>query len=200
MTFYADLAYLLSAFLFLAGLKQLSSPATARRGNQMAALAMLIAIVVTLVQTEILTWTMIITGILIGSLIGAAAARMVKMTAMPEMVGIFNGFGGGASAHVVIDLGSVGSVDGRVRNAETGDVLGGVTVEAFIRPHSSTAGASVVWRTTTEKDGVFRFDRVPEGTAIVRCNAPGLGFATSDEVAIAGSHRITIPEFFLKPR
>jgi NAD(P) transhydrogenase subunit beta len=66
----------------------------------MAALAMLIAIVVTLVQTEILTWTMIITGILIGSVIGAAAARMVKMTAMPEMVGLFNGFGGGASALV----------------------------------------------------------------------------------------------------
>ena len=50
MNFFADLAYLLSAFLFVAGLKQLSSPATARRGNQMAALAMLIAIAVTLVH------------------------------------------------------------------------------------------------------------------------------------------------------
>ena len=93
MNYFADLAYLLSAFLFVAGLKQLSSPATARKGNWMAALAMLIAIVVTLVQTEILSWTWIITGIIIGSLIGAVAARTVKMTAMPEMVGIFNGFG-----------------------------------------------------------------------------------------------------------
>ena len=100
MNFFADLAYLLSAFLFVAGLKQLSSPATARRGNQMAAAAMLIAIAVTLVDTEILTWTWIAVGIIIGSLIGAATARMVKMTAMPEMVGIFNGFGGGASALV----------------------------------------------------------------------------------------------------
>ena len=100
MNFIADLAYLLSDFLFVAGLKQLSSPATARRGNQMAAIAMLIAIVVTLVQTEILSWTWIITGIIIGSLIGATAARVVKMTAMPEMVGLFNGFGGGASALV----------------------------------------------------------------------------------------------------
>ena len=100
MNFFADLAYLLSAFLFVAGLKQLSSPATARRGNQMAAVAMLIAIVVTLVQTDILNWTWIITGIIIGSLIGAVAARAVKMTSMPEMVGIFNGFGGGASALV----------------------------------------------------------------------------------------------------
>ncbi|MCJ7630629.1 MAG: NAD(P)(+) transhydrogenase (Re/Si-specific) subunit beta [Longimicrobiales bacterium] len=100
MTFYADLAYLLSAFLFVVGLKQLSSPATARKGNQMAALAMLIAIVVTLVEANVLSWSWIIIGILTGSLVGAAAARMVKMTAMPEMVGIFNGFGGGASAMV----------------------------------------------------------------------------------------------------
>ncbi len=100
MNFFADLAYLLSAFLFVAGLKQLSSPATARRGNQMAAAAMLIAIAVTLIDTEILTWNWIVVGIIIGSLIGAATARMVKMTAMPEMVGIFNGFGGGASALV----------------------------------------------------------------------------------------------------
>ena len=74
MNFFADLAYLLSAFLFVAGLKQLSSPATARKGNIMASLAMLIAIVVTLVQTDILTWTWIITGIIIGSLVGAVAA------------------------------------------------------------------------------------------------------------------------------
>ncbi len=100
MNFFADLAYLFSAFLFVAGLKQLSSPATARRGNQMAAAAMLIAIAVTLVETEILTWTWIAVGIIIGSMIGAVAARTVKMTAMPEMVGIFNGFGGGASALV----------------------------------------------------------------------------------------------------
>ena len=100
MTFYADLAYIFSAFLFVVGLKQLSSPATARKGNQMAAVAMLIAIVVTLVEANVLTWTWVAAGIIIGSLIGAVAARTVKMTSMPEMVGIFNGFGGGASALV----------------------------------------------------------------------------------------------------
>ncbi len=100
MNFYADLAYLFSAFLFVVGLKQLSSPATARKGNQMAAVAMLIAIVVTLVEANILSWGWIGTGIILGSLIGAVAARTVKMTSMPEMVGIFNGFGGGASALV----------------------------------------------------------------------------------------------------
>jgi len=100
VNFYADLAYLLSAFLFVVGLKQLSSPATARKGNQMAAGAMLIAIVVTLVEADILSWGWIGSGIIIGSLFGAVAARTVKMTSMPEMVGIFNGFGGGASALV----------------------------------------------------------------------------------------------------
>jgi H+-translocating NAD(P) transhydrogenase subunit beta len=94
------LAYLISALLFVVGLKQLSSPATARRGNLMASVAMLIAIVVTLIQYPAITWTWIVIGIILGSLIGATAARMVKMTSMPEMVGIFNGFGGGASALV----------------------------------------------------------------------------------------------------
>jgi H+-translocating NAD(P) transhydrogenase subunit beta len=95
-----QLAYLVSALLFVVGLKQLSSPATARRGNVMASGAMLLAIVVTLIEQDVLTWTWIALGIIVGSLIGATAARMVKMTSMPEMVGIFNGFGGGASALV----------------------------------------------------------------------------------------------------
>jgi len=95
-----QLAYLVSALLFVVGLKQLSSPATARRGNVMASAAMLLAIVVTLIEQDILTWTWIGIGIIVGSLIGATAARLVKMTSMPEMVGIFNGFGGGASALV----------------------------------------------------------------------------------------------------
>jgi NAD(P) transhydrogenase subunit beta len=97
-----DLAYLVSAFLFVMGLKQLSSPATARKGNLMASIAMLIAIVVTLIEHDVMDWRWIAVGIILGSLIGAVAARTVKMTAMPEMVGIFNGFGGGASALVAV--------------------------------------------------------------------------------------------------
>ena len=95
-----ELAYLLSAVLFVVGLKRMQSPATARPGNGLAALAMLIAIVATLVDNQILDWTGILIGVATGGLIGAVAARMVKMTAMPEMVGAFNGFGGGASALV----------------------------------------------------------------------------------------------------
>ncbi len=99
---FITLSYLLSAALFILGLKYMSSPASARRGNLLAAIAMFIAIVVTLLDRQILSYSWIIVGIIIGSVIGAVAARLVKMTAMPEMVGIFNGFGGGASALVAI--------------------------------------------------------------------------------------------------
>ena len=99
---WVEIAYLLSAVLFVSGLKKMQSPATARRGNGLASLAMLIAIAATLVQPHdpVLDWTGVLIGVLVGSLIGAVAARTVQMTAMPEMVGIFNAFGGGASALV----------------------------------------------------------------------------------------------------
>lgn len=94
--------YLLSAVLFVLGLKRLQSPATARGGNALASLAMLLAILATIVDTEILSWTGILVGMAIGGVIGGFAARKVKMTDMPQLVGIFNGFGGGASALVAI--------------------------------------------------------------------------------------------------
>ena len=97
-----ELTYLLSAILFVVGLKRLQSPATARAGNALASLAMLLAIIATVVDTDILTWTGILAGVAIGGLVGGVAARKVKMTAMPEMVGVFNAFGGGASALVAV--------------------------------------------------------------------------------------------------
>ena len=95
-----DILYLLAASLFILGIKKLGSPKTARRGNTYAMLAMLIAVVVTLVDKQILDFTYIIIGLVIGSLVGAIAAKKVQMTAMPEMVALFNSFGGGASALV----------------------------------------------------------------------------------------------------
>ncbi len=97
---FIQLAYLAATGLFIIGLKRLGSPATARSGNQLAALGMLLGIVVTLFDQQIVSFTTIIIGLIIGSVIGIAAAKKVKMTSMPEMVAIFNGFGGGASALV----------------------------------------------------------------------------------------------------
>ena len=95
-----QLVYLVSAWLFVSGIKQLSSPATARSGNARASMAMLLAIVVTLLSNEILDWTTVLAAVVAGAVIGGALARYIQMTAMPQLVAVFNGFGGGASAAV----------------------------------------------------------------------------------------------------
>lgn len=97
MQFLINLSYIVSAILFVMGLKMLGSPATARKGNLISSLGMLIAIIATLTGKGLLPWENIIAGIVIGGAIGAVAARRVEMTGMPEMVALFNGFGGAAS-------------------------------------------------------------------------------------------------------
>jgi NAD(P) transhydrogenase subunit beta len=88
-----NFAYVVSAALFIFGLKMLGSPATARRGNLLSALGMLIAIVATLLASG-LAYGWIVLGMVIGTAIGLVAAYRVEMTQMPEMVALFNGFGG----------------------------------------------------------------------------------------------------------
>lgn len=92
-----NLSYIVSAALFVMGLKMLSSPRTARRGNLLSAIGMLLAIIMTLLQKGILDYRWIVVGLLVGSTIGFFTARLVAMTAMPEMVALLNGFGGIAS-------------------------------------------------------------------------------------------------------
>ena len=94
-----DLAYVVAAILFIFDLKWMAHPRTAVRGNGTGVLGMGLAIVATLLS-ESLDWRYILVGVAIGSVIGAVAAVRVQMTAMPEMVGLFNGFGGGASVLV----------------------------------------------------------------------------------------------------
>ena len=92
--------YIISALLFIAGLKMMTSPSTARSGNMISASGMLIAILTTLLEQGIIDYKWIFIGIIIGSIIGVFASRMIQMTEMPEMVAIFNGFGGIASLMV----------------------------------------------------------------------------------------------------
>lgn len=94
------LTYLLAASLFIVGMKKLSSPATARGGNQLAAVGMFLAVVATLFVSKILTLPEMALGFVVGGAIGAYLAKRVEMTSMPELVAAFNGFGGGASALV----------------------------------------------------------------------------------------------------
>ena len=95
-----DISYLIAAISFIYGLKMLSHPKTARNGNIIASIGMLIAIVVTVYQGTDLNLVNIAIAMIIGSIIGAFFATKVEMTQMPQLVAIFNGFGGGASALV----------------------------------------------------------------------------------------------------
>ena len=97
---WTTLGYLVSAVLFVLGLKRLSRPRTAVRGNQLGATGMLIAVVVTLADSAILRFEWIIAGLVLGAAVGVLLAVKVQMTAMPELVALFNGFGGGASVLV----------------------------------------------------------------------------------------------------
>ena len=92
-----QLGYLVAAVLFIIGLKRLGSPATARDGNRISGAGMLLAIVITLLDRQILSFGTIAAGMIVGTGVGLWMARSVKMTAMPQMVALLNGFGGAAS-------------------------------------------------------------------------------------------------------
>jgi len=90
-------SYIIASILFVLGLKMLGRQVTARRGNLISGLGMLIAIVVTLLDHHVINYTWIVVGLVAGTVIGLACARLIKMTSMPEMVALLNGFGGLAS-------------------------------------------------------------------------------------------------------
>ena len=89
--------YVVAAALFVFGLKQLGSPATAVRGNMLSSLGMLMAVAATLFNAEIISFQWIIIATVVGGVVGALVAQKIAMTSMPEMVALFNGSGGIAS-------------------------------------------------------------------------------------------------------
>ena len=97
-----QLTYLVAASLFILGLKKLGSPASARNGNLIAAVGMLLAIVATMLDQHVLNYEMILVGLAIGSVIGTVIAYKVQMTEMPQMVGLLNGLGGASSALIAV--------------------------------------------------------------------------------------------------
>jgi NAD(P) transhydrogenase subunit beta len=99
----SNLLYLIPMAAFILALRFLSSPRHARLGNQIGAVGMLVAVVVTLLKSEVVTgWWWMVAGAAIGAAIGVVGARKVKMTAMPQMVALFNGVGGGAAALISV--------------------------------------------------------------------------------------------------
>jgi NAD(P) transhydrogenase subunit beta len=95
-----EYAYLTTGLFFIVGLRLLSSPKTARWGNRVAAVGMLISIVAVLAGSGFVSWRLLVTGLVLGAVVGIVGALRVKMTAMPQMVAVFNGAGGGAAAMV----------------------------------------------------------------------------------------------------
>ncbi len=127
-----DVAYIVTAICFILGLRFLGNPSTARKGNQLAALGMGIAVVATLFSTELeeggsVNWTnigLIIAAIAIGGLVSSIMARRVQMTAMPQMVAIFNGMGGATAA--IVSVAEFMHKDGIGRGEVTSIVLGAI--------------------------------------------------------------------------
>ncbi|MDO7636539.1 MAG: NAD(P)(+) transhydrogenase (Re/Si-specific) subunit beta, partial [Porticoccaceae bacterium] len=94
--------YLIAGVLFILGIKGLTKPKTAVRGNMLSALGMLLAVVVTLLSIHHVDFAYIIAGLILGTLVGAVMALRVQMTSMPQMVALLNGFGGGASLAIAV--------------------------------------------------------------------------------------------------
>ncbi len=94
---FVDLCYLIAAVMFVIGLKGMTKPRTAVRGNMIGSLAMLLAVVATLLHRDVVSWTAVLIAIAVGSVVGTVMAKRVQMTSMPQLVAMFNGLGGGAS-------------------------------------------------------------------------------------------------------
>ncbi len=135
-----DLSYLFAGVLFILGLKDMTHPRTAVRGNFVSALAMFIAVVVTVLWFEILHPAVLLAGVVLGTGIGIWLAVSVEMTEMPELVGLFNGFGGGASAVVagaelvelVSSSGGLEGLYGATIAAGASGIIGGVTLSGSL--------------------------------------------------------------------
>jgi H+-translocating NAD(P) transhydrogenase subunit beta len=149
-------AYLASAVLLIVGMQNLASPRTAPRGNWIAATGMAVAIVATLLVRGVVGYGTILAGMVVGSAIGGVLAVRIQMTAMPQMVALLNGFGGGASALVATaELLGYSRADteptGVVPLAITlGVLIGGITftgsLVAFGKLQELIGGGAVVYR------------------------------------------------------
>ncbi|MEO3703976.1 NAD(P)(+) transhydrogenase (Re/Si-specific) subunit beta [Trichormus azollae] len=150
-----QLSYLVAASLFILGLKKLGSPATARKGNFVAAVGMLLAIIATMLDQQVLNYEMILVGLAIGSVIGVVVAYKVQMTEIPQMVGLLNGLGGASSALIAVAefwrlLGSSQTIPFDVNISMLLDVLiGGVTLSgsflAFAKLQGLVSGTPITF-------------------------------------------------------
>lgn len=141
-TIFINVVYIISAALFIFGLKLLGHPSSARKGNMLSAVAMLIAIVVTLLDQHIVSFSWIIISVIAGSAVGVYVSKKVEMTGMPELVSLFNGVGGLASAAVAVAA-MVGS--------DLTSGLATISVIALIIGAVTFSGSLVAWGKLSER-------------------------------------------------
>ena len=176
-----NFTYLVTAVLLIVGIRRLSAPPTARSGNVIAAVGMTIAIVFTFLDRDIDDYWLIAAGMAVGTVVGVASARLVKMTAIPQMVALFNGVGGGAAALVAAsEFHRLAPGSGHL----SGDDIGAMLFSALIGS-ISFAGSLVAFAKLQEllpgRPIVFAAQQVANAAlfaAIVACGA--LAGATED--------------------
>lgn len=134
--------YLISACLFIFGLKLLGHPSTARKGNALSALAMLVAVLVTLIDQQIVSFQLLAISVGLGAIVGAYAARKVVMTSMPELVSLFNGIGG---------LASVGVAWASLMSAEITPFITFISFLALLIGGVTFSGSLLAWAKLSER-------------------------------------------------
>jgi NAD(P) transhydrogenase subunit beta len=178
-----DVMYVAAAILFVVGMKRLSSPTTARSGNMLSAAGMVIAVTFTILLPEVDHYGLIAAGLAVGAAIGLVAARRVKMTAMPQMVAVFNGLGGGASVLVaVFEYRRLAPDPG----ALSGDVLGAALFSALIGA-ITFSGSLVAFGKLQEllpgRPLVFPGQQALNGVLLAGALAAGIGAGIAEQTA-----------------
>jgi H+-translocating NAD(P) transhydrogenase subunit beta len=176
-----NLLYLVTIVTFVLALRFLSNPATARRGNQIGAVGMLIAIVVTFLQNAVVSYWEIAVGMVIGGVFGAVAARKVRMTAMPQMVALFNGVGGGAAALIALaEFHNIAPDPGTLQK----DISASLVLSALIGS-ISFAGSMVAFAKLQELIGgrpiVYPLQQATNGLLFVALIAAGIAIVAGTE-------------------
>jgi len=190
-----NLVYVIAATLFVFGIKMLGSAETARRGNLVSGVGMLIAIAVTLLDQGIMDYKWIVAGLLLGGLIGGVAARLVKMTSMPELVALFNGFGGLASLLVAwaefekikqqgwqaysLEMGAPGYFSSLVIYLAM--LIGGITFTGSLYAYGKLAGR------VSGQAKVFTGQKVLNGCVFIAILAVGVAFTWTGDLELGNT-------------
>ena len=176
-----QIIYIASCVLFIVGLKMLGKAGTARRGNILSSVGMLLAVVATLLYTDVVTFEWIVAGAVVGTVFGAVAAYRVPMTAMPEMVGLFNGFGGLASLlvgwsdfHRHPD-GSLFTLVATVLTILIGGITFSGSMVAYLKLAEKITGRPILYRGQQVVNSLLLL--IALAASVVMCTMPDLAYA-----------------------